>query len=154
MSVYVKCLKWGFGTGVVTGAATGAASMAYVSGLGDGIVARAIGLPLLGAVYGAVFGALVALVPTVFGALVVTTMVERRHPDPSSTDGLQRDLVVVFCVVVAILNVGALLLIVGGGDDGLASVIEYIPLLLVANACLVLMLRRARISITREWSQG
>lgn len=145
MSVYAKCLAWGFGTGVVTGAATGAAVMAYASGLGDGIAARLIGLALTGALYGAVIGALVAVIPTVFGGLVVTTMVERCHPDV-----LQRDLAVVFCAVVAILNVGALLVIVGGGDDGAASIIDYIPLLSVANACLVLMLRRAKASITRE----
>lgn len=144
--VYLRCLGWGIATGAATGALTGAV-VGFIYGLGDGGAAW-LGLSMIGALYGIVVGALVSVLPTLLGAAVVTGVIAWRHP--SSTEAVQRDLGLIFAVLVGVLDAGLLLAILFGGN-GLSSVINSLPLIMPGNISVALMLWWARASIGRGW---
>lgn len=150
MSLYRQCVRWGLSTGAVTGALTGA-TLVVMSGLGRGFDDQ-LADALIGAGFGTVIGLLVSVLPAALGGLVVTEVVGRRHPQPSSPDALGRDLSFVFCVVVGVLNVGVVVPLFAAGN-GVSSLPNALPLLLVTNACVALMLWRARASIIRRPSK-
>jgi len=147
--LYLHCVRWGLATGAVSGAATGA-GVGFAAGIGERLVEMLVGLPLVAACYGAFFGIVFSLVPTAFGALLVTGFVRRRHPRPCSTGSLRRDLGVVFCLIAAALDVGYLLAVVGL-DGGLATVGRTLHWVVLANAAAGIVLNRARASIAQAW---
>ncbi len=146
--LFMRCLRWGLATGAMTGAAF-AASLAVIGSL-RGYPGSPWGLMLGSAVYGAVIGAIVALIPTLIGAAVVTDLLRRRHPHQSSEASVQRDLTGAFAVVVALLDVILLVVLLATGA-GLSSAAIALPLVVGGNVCVVLMLWRARTSISRLW---
>ncbi len=144
----MRCLRWGLSTGAATGAVV-AASLPVIGSL-RGDPGSPLGLMLGSAVYGAIVGAVVALIPTLIGAAFVTDLLRQRHPHPASDEIVQRDLTQVFGVVVAVLDVIVLVALIASGAD-LSSAAIALPLIIIGNACVVLMLRRARRSIGRLW---
>ena len=91
--------------GVATGAGAGAAFAAFItigSYLGPGAA-----LPL--ALYGAVIGAIVALIPSLLGATIVTDAVRTR-------DDEGRVLATCFAIVAGVINAGLLVAILAYGD--------------------------------------
>ncbi|MFN2506132.1 MAG: hypothetical protein ABR540_18265 [Acidimicrobiales bacterium] len=151
--LYQRCVKWGLATGAVAGAVT-AAFVGFVAGddLGDGTLGARIGLALASALYGLVIGTLVAVVPAAAGGLAVTTLVRWRHPQPSSRRAVERDLTVLFGVVLALLNLAALALLVS--LDGWSEIGRELPLVVIGDVCVVVMLWRARSSIAEGWDEG
>ncbi len=148
LRLFLRCLRWGIATGAATGAAFG--GLLTLIGSFDTEPAPALGLTLAGAVAGCVAGAIVALLPTLFGALLITAVLGRRHPSPAAEADVERDLTGVFAAVVAVLDVILLLALLAGGD-GLTSAAIALPLILAGNAFVVLILRRARMSISQLW---
>ena len=146
--LFLRCLRWGIATGAATGAAFGA--LVTLVGSFNTEPAPALGLTLAGAVAGCVTGAVVALLPTVVGAVLITAVLGRRHPNPAAEADVERDLTGVFGAVVAVLDVILLLALLAGGD-GLTSAAIAVPFIVVGNAFVVLMLGRARMSISRLW---
>ena len=144
----MRCLRWGLATGAVTGAVV-AASVPVIGSL-RGDPGSPLGLMLGNAVYGAIVGAVVALIPTLIGAVFVTDLLRQRHPHPASDEIVQRDLTPVFGVMVAVLDVIVLVALIASGAE-LSSAAIALPLIIIANACVVLMPRRARRSIGRLW---
>lgn len=143
--VYLRCLGWGIATGAATGAVVG-----FIYGLGAG-GASWLGLSMVGALYGIVLGALISVLPSVLGAAVVTGVIAWRHP--SSPGAVQRDLGLIFAVLVGVLDAGLLLAIAFGGN-GLSSVTSSLPLIVPGNVSVALMLWWARASIGRGWLAG
>ncbi len=139
--LFLRCLRWGVATGAVTGAVLGAMLM---------VVPWQPDLLFVGLFFGAIFGSVISLVPTLITTLFVMDLLRQRHPHPSSDDDVRTDLTSVFRVVVAALDVIAVVALVAFRAG--SSVIVGIPFLLVANACVALMLGRARGSISRLWS--
>ena len=83
----LRCVGWGLATGAATGGLAGAigAVLLLIGGdLSNLAVAAVVG--------GVVIGAAVAAVPSVVGALVVTAVVNRRHPRPVAPEMVRRDL--------------------------------------------------------------
>lgn len=74
----------------------------------------------------------------------------QRHPHPVSEASVERDLTGVSAVVVAVLDVILLVALLASGGDFSSTVISLL-LLVVGNGCAVLMLWRARRSISRLW---
>ena len=146
--LFIRCLRWGHATGAVTGAVL-AASLPVIGSL-RGDPGSPLGLMLGLAVYGAIVGTVVALIPSLIGAAVVTDLLRRRHPHPASEETVQGDLAPVFAGVVAMLDVIVLVALIASGAD-LAAAAIALPLIIIGNACVVLMLRRARKSISRLW---
>jgi hypothetical protein len=144
----LRCLRWGFATGAVTGAVFGA-SLPLIGSL-RGNPGSLVGWMLGGAVYGAVFGAIVALIPTLIGAVFITDLLRHRHPRPTSEESMHSDLTSVFTAVVGVLDLILLVALIATGA-GLSSAAIAVPLIVVGNACVVLMLWRARRSISRLW---
>ncbi len=146
--LFVRSLRWGVATGAATGAAFG--GIASLLGSFNKDAGPALGLTLAGVVIGGVAGAIVALLPTLIGGLLITAVLARRHPQPTSEASVRRDLTGIFAAVVAVLDVILLVALVAGGD-GFSSAAIAVPLIAVGNACVVVMLRRARTSISRLW---
>ena len=144
----VRCLRWGVATGAATGAVFGGVGSLIGAFTGD--PGAALGLTLVGVAIGGVAGAVVALLPTLIGGLLVMAVLRRRHPHPASEASVERDLTGVFAVVVATLDVILLVAVAASGGDFSSAVISVL-LLVVGNACVVLMLWRARMSISRLW---
>ena len=143
LRLFLRCLRWGIATGAATGAVVGAAigAPAVRGGL-------SLGLALGGAFYGVIIGAIVAVVPSVPGGLVVALVLERRHRDATSREAVERDLTVMLSGVVGVLD-AALLLAMFLAGNGLSTLVRAMPLVLLANACVGVMLWRARASIAR-----
>ena len=112
-----------------------------------------LGLTPVGLFYGAIVGALVSLIPTLIGTVFITDVLAHRHPYPSSAQDVQVDLTAVFQVVVAVLDVALVVALVVSGV-GLSSIAVALPFIFVGNACVVLMLCRARGSIGRLWTSA
>lgn len=146
--LFLRCLRWGFATGAVTGAVIGA-SLPLIGSL-KGDPGSPLGLMLGGAIYGAVFGAIVALIPTLMGAVFVTDLLRHRHSHPTSEESVQTDLTWAFGAVVGALDVFLLVLLIASGQV-LSSAAVALPLIVTGNICVVLMLWRARRSISRLW---
>lgn len=146
--LFMRCLRWGVATGAVTGAVVGACLPLIGSFRGD--TGSLLAFMFGGVVYGAVSGAIVALIPTLIGASVVTDLLRQRHPHPSSEESVHSDLTSVFGVMVAVLN-GIVLVAVIASGAGLSSATIALSLTVVGNACVALMLWRARRSISRLW---
>ena len=149
--LFLRCVRWGLATGAVTGALFGAALPLIGSLEGDPgpIFAWMIG----GFVYGAFFGAIVAVIPTLFGAVFIHDLLIHRHREPSSMESVQRDLTAAFAGVVGVLDVillAVLVAVIAGGTE-LSSAVLSFAALLAGNACVALMLWRARTSISRLW---
>lgn len=143
LRLFFRCLRWGIATGAATGAVVGAAigAPAVRGGL-------SLGPALGGAFYGVIIGAIVAVVPSVPGGLLVSLVLERRHPHEASREVVERDLNLMFAGVVGVLD-AALLLAMFLAGNGLSTLVRAMPVVLLANACVGLMLWRARASITR-----
>lgn len=77
-------------------------------------------------------------------------VLRRRHPHPASEASVERDLTGVFAAVVAVLDVILLLALLASGG-GFSSAVISLMLLVVGNGFAVLMLCRARRSISRLW---
>jgi hypothetical protein len=146
--LFVRCLRWGFATGAATGAVF-AASLPVIGSL-RGDPGLPLGLMFGSAIYGAIIGAIVALIPTLIGAVFITDLLRQRHPHPASEASVQSDLTGVFAVVVAVLDVILLVALFVSGQ-ALSSAAIALPLIVLGNACVVLMLWRARTSISRLW---
>lgn len=145
--LFVRCLRWGLATGSVTGAVFGAALPLIESLRGDpGLLLVWV---LGGVVSGAILGAIVSVIPTLLGGVFVTALLRHRHRHPSSEESVQRDLTAAFGVVVAVLDVILFVTLIANGALSPAAI--AVPLIVVGNACVVLMLRRARRSISRLW---
>ncbi|MDQ3641477.1 MAG: hypothetical protein M3450_08455 [Actinomycetota bacterium] len=143
LRLFLRCLRWGIATGAATGAVVGAAI--GVPAVRGGL---SLGLALGGAFYGVIIGAIVAVVPSVPGGLLVSLVLERRHGDGASREAVERDLTFLSGGVVAVLNAGVLFAVFLAGN-GLSTLVRAMPVVLPANACVGLMLWRARASITR-----
>lgn len=143
LRLFLRCLRWGIATGAVTGAAVGAAIGAPAVRGGP-----SLGLALGGALYGVIIGAIVAVVPSVPGGLLVSLVLERRHRYGASREAVERDLNLMLSGVVGMLD-AALLLTMFLAGDGLSTLVRAMPLVLLANACVGVMLWRARASISR-----
>ena len=150
LRVFLRCLRWGVATGAATGAGIGGLVVA-VSGLGNG--PSLLGLIPIGVLYGTVIGALVSVIPSVLGGLVVTGLIWWRHPHPSSAEALYGDLGRILCAVVVLLDAALLMAFIAGGA-GLSSTAISLPFVVAGNACVVMMLCRARESIGRSWSEA
>lgn len=142
--LYLLCLAWGLATGAAVGG---------VVGLVIGIllaIGTAPALAALALATGIVYGTIVAVVPTVLGSLVVVIVLIRRHPHPASSDGVHRDLTVVFAAVVAALDFVVLVywLTLGGS---LSQMLVALAALLLIDAAIAAVLKRARTSIAQKW---
>lgn len=144
----LRCLRWGFATGAVTGAVFGG-SLPLI-GLLRGDPGSPVGWMLGDAVYGAIIGAIVALIPTSIGAMFITDLLRQRHPRPTSEESTHRDLTSVFTVVVGVLDLILLVPLIATGAVFSSAAIA-VPLIAVGNACVIGMLWRARRSISRLW---
>lgn len=138
--LFLRCLRWGVTTGAVTGAVVGAMVM----------VVSQPELIFVGLFVGAFFGILVSLIPTLIGTVFITDLLRHRHPQPASDEDLRPDLTSAFRFVVGALDLLVVVILVASGAG--SSVVVGVPFLLVANACMALMLWRARRSISRLWS--
>ncbi len=150
LRVFLRCLGWGVATGAATGAVIGVLVVA-LAGLGNG--ASLLGLAPIGVLYGTIIGALVSVIPSVLGGLVVTGLIWWRHPQPSSGEALQGDLSGIFRAVVILLDAALLMAVIAGGA-GLSSMAISLPFVVAGNACVVMMLCRARESIGRSWLEA
>ena len=148
--VFLRCLRWGVATGAATGGVIGAMVL-LVPGLSDGDGRSLVGLTPVGALYGAVIGGIVSLIPTLVGASVVAGLIGPRHPHPSSEEAVKSDLTVIFRAVVGVLDAAVLIAFFASNPD-LASLAYTLTFMVAGNACVVLMLCRARGSIGRLWS--
>ena len=97
--LFRRLVLWGLATGAGAGAAVAALITVGLWGVG----ALAVGL------YGAVVGAIVALIPTLLGATVVTDAVRTR-------DDESRVLATSFAVVAGAINAGSVVAVVTYGD--------------------------------------
>lgn len=119
------------------------------------LVATSAGPAMLpfGVAAGIFYGALVAVVPTVFGGLAVVMVLLHRHPHPASFLRVYRDLGVVFASVLVALDLVVLVWWIALG--GLTSqVLVLLVVLLLINAAAAAVLTPARRSISRAWSSG
>ncbi len=142
--LYLRCLAWGLATGAAVGAGIGLVIGTLLA------VSTGPALAALALAVGTVYGAIVAIVPTVLGSLVVVVVLIRRHPHPASSDGVHRDLAVVFAAVVAVLDLAVLVywLALGGS---LSEMLAALAALLLVDAAVAAMLKPARTSIARAW---
>ena len=102
---------------------------------------------------GIIYGAMVAVVPTVLGGFVVVAVLIRRHPHPASFDAVHVDLGAVFASVVVALNLVVLIwwLALGGWTSQLLAVLVVLLLIDAAAAALLIPARR---SIARAWARA
>lgn len=145
--LYFQCVGWGLSTGAAIGGGTGAIAGLFVGpSSGVGLVPLSLGL-------GALFGVVIALIPTVVGAGVVTAVIARRHPQPASTEAVHADLVTAFAAVVGVLNVGAFLTFLLSSPVHPDDVAKYIAVLAGYDAGIALMLRWAARRLSRRWGE-
>lgn len=145
--LFLRCIAWGLATGAAVGGIAG-----FVIGA---LVATSTGpaMAAFGLFAGIFYGALVAVVPTVLGGLVVVVVLLRRHPHPASFLGVQRDLGVVFASVVVALDLVVLAWWIALG--GLTSqVLVLLVALLLIDTAAAAVLTPARSSIAQAWSSG
>jgi hypothetical protein len=102
---------------------------------------------------GIIYGAVVAVVPTVLGGFVVVVVLIHRHPHPASFEDVHQDLGVVFASVVVALDVVVLVwwLLLGGWTSQVLVLLVALLLIDVAAAALLIPARR---SIARAWVEG
>jgi hypothetical protein len=146
--IYLRCLRWGLATGAVTGAVTGAL-LVFASA-----VRGARWIPddvLFDGVSGAVVGTIVAVIPTLIGAMFVTDLLTRRPPERCAPEDVRRDLTGVFRAVAAVLDVIVVMVLIASRAD-VAAIAVAVPFVVAGNICAGLMLHRAGNSITRLWS--
>jgi hypothetical protein len=142
--LYLRCVGWGLETGAVVGGAVGwVIGIVLAIGTAPALVVFALAL-------GMVYGAILAVVPSVLGGAAVVVVLTRRHPRPASFARVQKELGVVFASVVVALDVVVLVywLMLGGSLSQLA--VELAALLLV-DAAVAAMLKPARASIACGW---
>ncbi|HUQ63907.1 MAG TPA: hypothetical protein VM121_09140 [Acidimicrobiales bacterium] len=145
--LYLRCLAWGLATGAAVGGVAG-----FVIGV---LVATSAGpaLVAIGLAGGVIYGALVAVVPTVLGGFVVVAVLIRRHPHPASLVRVHQDLGVVFASVVIALDLVVLVWWIALG--GLTSqVLVLLMALLLIDAAAAAVLTPARRSISQAWSSA
>jgi len=140
--LFLRCLRWGVATGAATGAVVGA-MIPLVGALRSDRWSQ-LNLILGLGVYGAVIGALVSLIPTLVGAVFITE--RQRYRYPSAQDDVQRDVTGVFSVVMGVIDVPLCVALFAGGN-GWSSLVISLPFVVAGNACVLLMLWRARRSI-------
>lgn len=92
--MYLRCVAWGLATGAAVGGCAG-----LVIGV---LLATSAGPALapIGVAAGIIYGALVAVLPTLLGGFLVVVVLLRRHPHPASFLTVHQDLGVVFASVV------------------------------------------------------
>ncbi len=146
--LFLRCLRWGVATGTATGAVIGA-MIPLVGTLRGGHSPSQLNLVWGLGVAGAVVGAAVSLIPTMVGAVFITE--RQRYSYPSADDDVQSDVTAVFGVVIGVINVPLLVVLFTGGN-GWSSIVVSLPFILAGNACVLLMLWRARRSIGRVLS--
>jgi hypothetical protein len=149
----LRCVRWGLATGAVTGALFGAC-LPLIGSIG-GDPGPVFPFMVGGFVYGAIIGAVVAVIPTMIGAVFIRDLLMQRHPEPTSEESMRRDLTAAFGVVVGVLDVIllAVLVAVMAGGTGLSSAAVSFAALLAGNGCVAVMLWRARASISRLWME-
>lgn len=151
--LYWQFVKWAITAGALAGVASGA-YVGFVSGdnFGDGTIGARIAQAFIMGVVGLMVGTILAAIPAIFGGFAVTTLIRWRHLESLSPAPLERDLGVLFGVGLAVINLGALALL--GSLDGWSKIWPEIPVVLLSDACVILMLWRAKSSIVEEWSAG
>jgi hypothetical protein len=143
--LYGRLLCWGVATG---------ASVGGGAGLIIGLLAILGGAPAFAAgslLYGTIVGTVVALVPSLLGALAVSLIIEWRHPRPADEDAVKQDLCRLFAGVVALLNLILIGTVVLNGD-GLKTVASLLAFLVPVNVAVGALLHRAAQSISRGWA--
>lgn len=144
--LFLRSLRWGVSTGAATGAVIGAMVL-LAGGIGSDD-SWLLSLIPAGLLYGAVVGVVVSLLPSLIGAAVITGLIGPRLAHPSAEEAVQSDLRLIFGVVVGLLDTVVLIALVASVTD-LSSVAVAVPFIVAGNAGVVLMLCRARISISR-----
>ena len=142
---FLRSIGWGIVAGAVAGVAVGFAA-GLIATVGGSHPAMLLFYPIAGFL----FGAACAILPTLIGAVVVTTVLWKRHPQPSSFEAVERDLTVVFAAVVGVFD--AVLLVPTALTGSLGDVAVGLAFVAFVNACMVPILRRARRSIARGWT--
>ena len=148
--LFLRCLRWGAATGAVTGGVVGAMVL-LLSAIGSEQAPWLVRLTPAGALYGAVIGVIVSLIPSLIGAAVIAETVGQRHPHPSSEESVERHLTAIFRGVVGLLDAALLIAVIAGGAS-LSDLGTALPFFVAGNACVVLMLCRAKGSIGRLWT--
>lgn len=143
------------GTGLITGGMTGGLVGVSIVLFPGHIVSDPFALALAAgaAVYGAVAGVVVALVPSVFGALTVTRVIATLHPLPATAGEVERELERIFKVVVVLLD-AIVLAVVFAARPGFGDLVAALPILVAGNACVVAILCRSRRPLARTWARG
>ena len=149
--LYCRGLLWGLAVGAAAGGAVGAL-VGLRAGLDDGSPAAGLGLGLVGAGYGVILGAVLAVLPSLVGAAILTEVISARHPDPASEDEVRDDFRLIFGAIIAVLHGGVLLALSVGGE--LSSIVAWLPFLAAADGAAVPMLWRARRSLGRLWVEA
>lgn len=144
--LFGRSLGWGVATGAATGGLAG-----FIIGVLTVFGRSPPAVPLAYGALGAFFGALVALVPSVVGGLVVTVVIEGRHPKPAAAEAVEHDLTVLFGAVVGALHALAVGVALAYGAS-LLEIARALPYVGYLDLCVAVMLRWARASLTRAWS--
>ena len=110
-------------------------------------------LASFGAFYGVVLGSIVAVIPSLLGAAIVTEAISSRHPDPVSEDEVQGDLRLMIGAIIAVLE-GVMLLAISVSSGETSSMVAWLPFLAVINAAMVPMLWRSRRSLGHLWFEA
>ena len=143
-------MRWGLTAGAVAGAGT-LGYAGFVGHLGEFQDGSArLEQAVSGALSGAPFGMIVAVVPTLIGGLLVLSIVWGSHPQPASMDAVRRDVGVACYGVTAILAGAALF--AAALDGGASSLAEVLPYVLVPTAWLFVVLWPAVSSIAQGWA--
>jgi hypothetical protein len=150
--LFGRSLLWGLAVGATTGGAVGALT-GVLTGLDGWTGASWLRLAPLGALYGVVLGCIVAVIPSLLGAAVVTEAISARHPDPVSEDEVQGDLRLLFGAIIAVLE-GVMLLAIFVSSRETSSMVAWLPFLAVINAAMVPMLLRSRRSLGHLWFEA
>lgn len=135
--IYWRCLLWGLLTGAGAGAGFGAL-LAGTSYLGP-----ASAFP--GALAGALWGALFAIIPTLLIGVAVAQFLYERHSEATAVEDVRRDIGAAFAAVAILINAVALVgIVLTGGPLG-------VLLLLAGDLGAIPVLWWARASMTKRW---
>lgn len=145
-------LGWAaFGHGLVIGAAAGAATGALIGATSDTVIWAA------SCTFGALVGAVVAVLPALFGAELVAGVARRQLLpfDPAAAAGELAQVLAWLLVALAVLVVGAVALVVVNADDLHADSAAWTAATIAtATLVTVALLRRATLALTRRLARA
>jgi hypothetical protein len=140
------CFRWGLVAGATSGTLAGAL-IGALAGLDRGyVLATFVGLLSVGAGYGIIIGAVVSVIPSVLAGSAVASSIRRR----SNIEAVRRDLALMLCTFILLVNVGLYAIFFGGGS----GIAESLAVQGAANLGLIGVLWKARESISRAWSKA